>query len=320
VAGILLGVAGAVVLLGLVTGQDWAPVGIVALLLLALLLRVEMIARRAQRREARQARREAATRESLRDMRSTLSAQAHSIKSMSVAVDGAATSRGISESLRVGSPLDVRLRHEFDQIQATVNLFALVQPAGRIPAMRGWAASPDVLVLVLDELLSRRPRLVVECGSGVSTLWMALAIRQHAIPCRIVSLDHDEPFLEATRETLRRHGVADVVDLRLAPLVASGIPGHETPWYDMTALDDLADVDLAFVDGPPGVTGAAARYPALPALHGRMSRDAVLILDDAARDDEIDTVARWVSEFPDVRAQAVPLEKGAAIIRRVLPA
>ena len=182
--------------------------------------------------------------------------------------------------------------------------------------MRGWAASPDVLNLLVDEFLDRRPRTVVECGSGVSTLWLALAADRHGIECRIISLEHDAGYLEQTRQTLERHGVAHLVDLRRAPLTTSPLPGHTTPWYDVAALDGVVGAGLVFVDGPPELTGPMARFPSLPVLAPHMAEDGVLILDDAARPDESRAVALWLQQHPEFTAQKAAAEKGAVLLRR----
>ena len=60
-----------------------------------------------------------------------------------------------------------------------------------LPSTRGWAASPDLLLVLVDLMITERPSLVVECGSGASTLWLALAMRRFKIDGRIVALDHD---------------------------------------------------------------------------------------------------------------------------------
>jgi hypothetical protein len=73
-------------------------------------------------------------------------------------------------------------------------------------------------------------------------------------------------------------------------------------WYDL-GLVDLPDnsVDFLVIDGPPSTTGALARYPALPLLERMLADEAVIILDDANRMDEVEDVARWFKEYPGLR-------------------
>src|SRR5262245_8470214 len=56
----------------------------------------------------------------------------------------------------------------------TVNLAAVLEP--RVPLRRpgGWAASADLLVEIATRVIEERPGLVVELGSGLSTIVAAL--------------------------------------------------------------------------------------------------------------------------------------------------
>src|SRR6185437_4279924 len=65
-----------------------------------------------------------------------------------------------------------QVKQAFLQLEALQNLSALLPPT------RGWAASPDLLAVLVDVVITERPALIVECGSGASTLWLALAMRR----------------------------------------------------------------------------------------------------------------------------------------------
>lgn len=201
------------------------------------------------------------------------------------------------------------------QAQAVANLFSLLPVNAAVPAMGGWAASADVVLLLVDDLLARRPRLVVECGSGVSTLWLALAIQKYGVDSRVVSLEHDARFGKATVETLRRHGVDHLVEVRDAPLTVA-LDGHPTPWYSPSAFEDLHDIGLLFVDGPPEATGPLVRYPAVPLLHERFAYDVTVVLDDMIRESERTVARRWAELLPDFRYEHLRLQKGAGVFRR----
>ena len=75
--------------------------------------------------------------------------------------------------------------------------------------------------------------------------------------------------------------------------------------------------DLLIVDGPPGIAGELARYRALPLLYDRLSDEAVIIRDDAQRDEEQPIVALWLEQFDDLTAKSLPSEKGTVILRRL---
>jgi predicted O-methyltransferase YrrM len=200
------------------------------------------------------------------------------------------------------------------QTEATLNLHSLSPPSAAVPHMGGWAASPDVLLLLVDELLSLRPRTVVECGSGVSTLWLAKMIDQHSMPTRLVSLEHDPRFRDKTLEVLRRHGLERVAEVRHAPLTDRG--EQESPWYDPNSLSDVNEVGLLFVDGPPADTGDKARMPAVPELLECLAPDCTIVLDDLVRHEEKEIAKVWRTLLPDFEYEEVSLEKGAAVFRR----
>ncbi|MBC9823780.1 class I SAM-dependent methyltransferase [Terrabacter sp. MAHUQ-38] len=202
------------------------------------------------------------------------------------------------------------------QTQAVANLFALVPVRGVIPFMGGWAASPDLVLTLVGEVLTRRPALVVECGSGVSTLWLSLVIDHFGLETRVVSLDHDPVYAEQTRQTLRDHGVAHVAEVRDAPLAPTGLPGHDTPWYALESIEDLHDIGLLFVDGPPDATGPLVRLPAVPLLKDRLAPRASVVLDDVVRAAEQEVMSRWAAILPDFTLTRLSLQKDASRFRR----
>lgn len=212
------------------------------------------------------------------------------------------------------------LRKERDQVakrvQDLVNLFAMVPIRSGIPPLGLWTASADLLVELVDRFVTERPATVVEGGSGVSTVVLALAAREHGIPSRIVALEHQPEWAEHTRRMLERHGVADFAEVRLAPLAPTSLEGHETPWYDQAALADLTDVGLVLVDGPPEGTGPRARFPMVPLLRDRFAQRCTILVDDTARPGDADVVERWRSVVPDFAVGKLHLDKGAAVLTR----
>ena len=208
------------------------------------------------------------------------------------------------------------IRQTFRQLEALQNLNTLLPANDVLPATRGWAASPDLLVVLVDLVISERPSLVVECGSGASTLWLALAMRRFGVDGRIIALDHDPVFGGKTRDLLARHDVRDLAEVRDAPLESFGLDGETYSWYARGAWEDLTGIDLLFVDGPPATTGHQARYPALPLLSGSLSPAATVVLDDLIVPDMQKVLRLWLDAYPDFGSEILPLEKQAAVLRR----
>jgi predicted O-methyltransferase YrrM len=230
------------------------------------------------------------------------------------------TKRTLDTVQRVGPGIEKEIKKEikqtFRQLEALQNLSAVLPASDVLPATRGWAASPDLLVVLVDLVITERPSLVVECGSGASTLWLALAMRRSGIDGRIIALDHDPVFGGKTRDFLARHDVRDLAEVRDAPLESFSLDGETYSWYARRAWEDLTGIDLLFVDGPPATTGHQARYPALPLLSGSLSPVATAVLDDLVVPDMQKVLRLWLDAYPDFGSKILPLEKQAAVLHR----
>jgi predicted O-methyltransferase YrrM len=208
---------------------------------------------------------------------------------------------------------DRNARQHYAQLEALGDLRHLFAPRAPMPAGRGWAASPDVIHTLVELIWARRPRLVVECGSGASSVWLGYALEKVGEGA-LVALEHDERFAASARDLIRAHGLDGVVDVRLAPLRPWSAGEKPVPWYDTTVLDDLDGIGMVFVDGPPGSLGPLARYPALPVLLPLCTSHAAFVLDDTARTDEQAISNRWMAENPDLERVIYSFDKGAHVL------
>ena len=228
----------------------------------------------------------------------------------------AESQRTLTTVRRVEAGFGKEIKQTFRQLEALQNLSALLPATDVLPATRGWAASPDLLLLLVDLVITERPSLVVECGSGASTLWLALAMRRFGVDGRIIALDHDPVFAGKTRDFLARHDVRELAEVRDAPLESFSLDGESYSWYARRAWEDLTGIDLLFVDGPPAATGHQARYPALPLLSGALSPAVTVVLDDLVVPDMQKVLQLWGDAYPDFSCEILPLEKQAAVLHR----
>lgn len=179
------------------------------------------------------------------------------------------------------------------------NLHRLVEVDREVPAPGGYAATPQTVLRLVSVCLDLPAnRQVVECGSGSSTVWLALACRQ-AGSGRVVALEHEDTYAARTREAIQHHRLSAWADVRVAPLEEIDVAGTTYPWYARSTWADLGEIDLLFVDGPPRATGLRARYPALPLLGPALVDGAVVALDDIHRADERGIVDVWLDEGAD---------------------
>jgi predicted O-methyltransferase YrrM len=209
---------------------------------------------------------------------------------------------------------------------ATVELGRVYQRLVRherpMPELGGWAMTSSTLVWVVDQIYSGRVSTIIECGSGSSTVWLALALEQRGADGRIVSLESSAEYAERTRGRLAELGLSHRALVLTAPLVDCNLPNRPTqPWFDLSALpEDLAGVDLLFVDGPLGNTSPQARYPALPVFADRLAADALVLLDDTWRTPERQIVQSWSAESYAGRRFAVTEELDRATVLQAVPA
>lgn len=192
---------------------------------------------------------------------------------------------------------------------------------GHFPPLRGWATSPDVLLRLHAHIMASRPQVIVEFGSGASTLVIADALRQNGVG-KLVSLEHSDYYGAQTLGTLQAESLEGWVDLRIGELEAwqgehLNPEGAEKPsrWYPVSLLEGVENVDLLWVDGPPGATCLFSRYPALPALAGKLSSNAEIWMDDTIRQEEKDICERWANDH-GFELEYFPLEKGLGRLTR----
>lgn len=203
---------------------------------------------------------------------------------------------------------------DYRQVEALFSMFSTLKLRHPLPPMRTWAISPDFANIVISLIAERRPGLVLEMGSGVSTLLAAYGL-QEINEGVVVSLEHDEDFAAISAANVAKHGLQDIATVTYAPLEEVTIRGKSWLWYDVKQLEHLAPIDMLIIDGPPMATQRLARYPVLPLLFQRLSDDAVILLDDADRRDEKEIVKRWLREFDGFCLEKIATEKGAAILR-----
>lgn len=220
----------------------------------------------------------------------------------SVALERVASAERHAELVEAVADIRERVRRlEYEpvrQVQALMELLPTIEPKAPLPPTGHWALEPAGLLALTHLVSERKPELVVECGSGTSSVWLGYVV-QAAGTGRVVSIEHDDEYAQRTRSLLREHSLSQYVDVRTAPLTTVQIDeGEEYQWYRPSAVSDLSDIGILLIDGPPQATGPMARYPALAMLGDKLTSDAAIVIDDANRPDERTMIERWLSALP----------------------
>ncbi len=206
------------------------------------------------------------------------------------------------------------LRRRSQSLEDQQSLLALLGTGLNPPLFGAWAIAPDFGRILLDHL-RRRPAVVVECGSGASTLVIASALAANGRG-KLYSLDHDSAFAEQTRSLLADRGLSDRAEVITTPLARQTFETTEVPWYDTKCIPDFPDlIDLLVIDGPPP-TEPLSRWPALHAFYPQLSPQACVLLDDGRRRSERRTALLWAAAFPDLALHWIDTEKGTWMLSR----
>ncbi len=218
------------------------------------------------------------------------------------------------------------------QIESYHYLQSFFKESSFILDFHGWPVSADFGVLLVRLLQKKHYDLVIEFGSGSSTVLMGKAIKQiyqrQKIKPFVISFDHLEQYATQTKEMLVVANVADVAKVYLASLSSyDGLIGQDSLYYDQESIIEALQSYkssrelsiLVVVDGPPESTCNLARYPALPILknvfnHAKMD----ILMDDADRAGEQQIIALWESLLSSCNNKYTitkfDVEKGACLI------
>ncbi|MBL1292792.1 MAG: class I SAM-dependent methyltransferase [Thiotrichales bacterium] len=213
----------------------------------------------------------------------------------------------------VGSQTYINYR-QLEGLTAIYNTLPIEIP---LPQMREWPVSPDFAMIVATEILVQKPEIVLETGSGVSSLVAGYAVKKNGRG-KVIALEHDEIFFQKTQQLIKAHRLENCIDLHLAPLVKYVSGTSNYIWYDTSNINFSGEIGVYIVDGPPGISSEHTRYPVLPVFADKAAESAMVFLDDAARDEEIQVVNRWLSEFPSFELQKEYFcEKGVAVLKNI---
>lgn len=179
------------------------------------------------------------------------------------------------------------------QRQKLALLHQLDLPTDALPHLGSWKADTYLLWRILSEIENKQPNIVVELGSGATSLVIAKALSQHG-GGELYSYDQHQPFILEMHEWLSEHGLS-------ATFCHAPLRRHDTVWpglwYDLEQIP--LQIDLLIIDGPPWAVHPFARGAA-ECLFSRLSENGAILLDDAARPGERIVARRWAKRWPEI--------------------
>jgi len=248
---------------------------------------------------------------------------------------------------KVNWMIDRGLNNAVKQVESFIGVQSFLEKGEMGMQFHGWPISSDIALYLLGQIKEHNYDLIIEFGSGTSTLLFAkamafeenifaedrdasteeLALSEAA--SRVVSFEHNKKYFEKTQQLLRQRGLLSFVNLIHAPLVDITSDGESFLYYDCeTELNNIASKFmkqqsakiLVLVDGPPGDTGPLARFPAVSKLLNTLGQHQLdIVLDDSNRDEEKKIISKWKdtleARFVSFDEEEIPCEKGAYILR-----
>jgi predicted O-methyltransferase YrrM len=201
-------------------------------------------------------------------------------------------------------------------IRSAEDAAALSAALGQAAPLFGrWAAEGDFAGMIAREL-ERSPALVVECGSGLTTLVIANKLRQSGSG-RVVSFEHDPFYADRTDRLITLAGLSEVAQVVKAPLRSQQFSNRMVEWYDRSIVEQTikGKIDVLVVDGPPQIT-PWARWPALEVFYSRLAETPVVLLDDGRTRETSRAVRAWVEHFTDLELYWLDTVKGTWLLMR----
>jgi predicted O-methyltransferase YrrM len=201
------------------------------------------------------------------------------------------------------------LKAGFSSLLNMISILPQLDVGGVLPPFphHGFEITGEEAAFLFQLIRRHRPRLVMELGSGSSTILFAAALRANGSG-RLISVEHDEAHAARTAQLLEQAELSSWVRPVIAPLVQCSVGARAFDWYGLDPLLRTFNekIDFLFVDGPPGKMQSLSRYPALPILAPHLAPRAVVFVDDGARDDEMQMIALW-HELEDVAFESEAL-------------
>ncbi|MCI5208706.1 MAG: class I SAM-dependent methyltransferase, partial [Candidatus Electrothrix sp. ATG2] len=202
----------------------------------------------------------------------------------------------------------------YNQIAEHNSLVHFLNPRLPLPQLRGSVISPDYANKLVWEIMVNKPKNIMECGSGTSTIIASYCLEKLG-GGHIISLDDGIQYAKRTRGYLTKHNLERFSSVYHTPLIDYPDAEFKTPWYDLSVIPELPKIDMLIIDGPVYKIDAEVRFPALPLLIEYLSDTAIIILDDAARIGEKAVVKKWLSLYSHFEYEYYHFEKGAVILR-----
>ncbi|MEA5553324.1 hypothetical protein VB713_20505 [Anabaena cylindrica UHCC 0172] len=176
-----------------------------------------------------------------------------------------------------------------------------------------WALPMDVLQWLEGFIIEKNIKSIVECGSGLSTIFLG-EMQQKGVIERSLTLEDNQDWYDYTCRKLLEKNLADYTEVKLTPRKQQACNKILVSWYNISGIEPF-DADLIIVDGPPSRSAMLARHPAPHLLKNFIKPGTYLVIDDYFRSEESKTVEMWLEELPITLIEILGIGKGLALLQ-----
>lgn len=155
------------------------------------------------------------------------------------------------------------------------------------------------LKIIINDIVINQRKNIVECGAGISTIYIANVLRKNGIKANFVTIEEDEGWANYLMAQLEKEGLADYSRIMYVPIENNG----ERTWYSSAIIKEIKrsilNVDCLIVDAPIayGEGREKIRAGAVPNFMDIFSDKGSIFLDDCNRKGEKEVLKYWEKEY-----------------------
>jgi predicted O-methyltransferase YrrM len=190
------------------------------------------------------------------------------------------------------------VRHGAQYRRDAAAMQALVPLASPYLPWTYFAMRPGAVVAILNDIAVNRRTHIVECGGGISTLYIGRLLRER--DGHLYTVEESADWADTLSHQIEKEKLTDWVSVIHAPISDVRLPDGNHPWYSHDVVKPLTgrrEIDLLIVDGPLAEHLPQIRYPALPYFYDSLQARATVVVDDIDRPGEQQIVKRWEDEL-----------------------
>ena len=100
------------------------------------------------------------------------------------------------------------IKRSYRQLEILIpllNKLNIVKPIPKTNALNDYSASPDFLFKIIDIIEKNKPNLIIEAGTGTSTIIASYGLKKYNPNGKIISLDHDKKYAQISKREVEKH-------------------------------------------------------------------------------------------------------------------